>query len=187
MFTKLIGPLTPTEAPAPDRHERKCLICNHPDRDAIEEEFIHWHEPYAISRTYNVPKRSIYRHAHATGLIAQRRDNTRSILERILEQAAGTETKVTGQTVINALRAYTCLTDDGRWVDPPSHVIFSTSPRLASLPLPAEAELPAKAGAVLGLPPTEHCEAEPPDQFLIDTLAIRNDPNSLKTNDSDSV
>ena len=188
-------------APDTNRHQRKCEICHHPDREAIEEEFIHWHEPYTISRRYSVSKQSIYRHAHATGLIAHRRENTRSILERILEQAAHPQTRVTGQTVINALRAYTCLTDDGRWVEPPSQVVFSTSRPLAHPPHPhpAEAALPAKAGAVPELPanagiaaaaePSEeagHIE-ELPDQFLIDTLTIRNASNSLKTNEGGAV
>jgi hypothetical protein len=172
MFKRITSPSSGSpDAPDPNRHQRKCELCHHPDREAIEEEFVHWHEPYAIGRRYSVSKQSIYRHAHAAGLIAHRRENTRSILERILEQAAGTATRVTGQTVINALRAYTCLTDDGRWVEPPSHVVFSTSRPLAHLPHPAEADLLAKAG----------------DQFLIDTPAIRNGLNSLKTNESDSV
>jgi hypothetical protein len=200
MFKTLTNPITgDPDVPDPNRHQRKCEICHHPDREAIEEEFVHWHEPYAIGRRYSVSKQSIYRHAHATGLISQRRDNTRSILERILEQAAGTETKVTGQTVINALRAYTCLTDDGRWVEPPSQVVFSTSRPLAHPPhraiaeshaeagLPTEAELLAKAGAVAELPEGAGHIEELPDQFLIDTPAIRNDLNSLKTNESDSV
>ena len=184
MLKKITNP-SPGDADAPDlnRHQRKCEICNHPDRDAIEEEFVHWHQPYAISSRYNVSKQSIYRHAHATGLIVQRRENTRSILERILEQAAGTATRITGQTVINALRAYTCLTDDGRWVEPPSRVVFSTSPPIAHPPHPhpAEAELPeeasllalteegppvaellAKGGAVLDLPQVEDPEPESP-------------------------
>jgi hypothetical protein len=193
MFKTITNPTTgDPDAPDPNRHQRKCEICHHPDREAIEEEFVHWHEPYAISRRYSVSKQSIYRHAHATGLIAHRRDNTRSILERILEQAAGTETKVTGQTIINALRAYTCLTDDGRWVEPSSHVVFSTSPALAGPPtiaalpakvgLPAAAEPPAQAGSS---DPDEILEL--PDQSLIDTPTIRNALNSLKTNENDSV
>jgi hypothetical protein len=153
---KTITKPSPGDADAPDlnRHQRKCEICNHPDREAIEEEFVHWHEPWGISYHYKFSKRSLYRHAHATGLIAQRRENTRSILERILEKAADGETKTTGQTVINALRAYTCLTDDGRWIDPPSQVVLSTSRPLAHLPPPhpAEADLHAKAGAIAELP-----------------------------------
>jgi hypothetical protein len=168
-------------APDPNRHQRKCEICHHPDREAIEEEFVHWHEPYTISRRYSVSKQSIYRHAHATGLIAHRRENTRSILERILEQAAHPQTRVTGQTVINALRAYTCLTDDGRWVEPPSQVVFSTSRPLTHLPLPAEGELHAETS----LPASS---LEPPASgILIDTLTIRNDSNSLKTNEGGAV
>jgi hypothetical protein len=92
-------------------------------------------------------------------------------LERILEKVADGDTKITGQTVINALRAYASLTDDGRWIDPPSQVVFSTSRPLAHLPHLAEPQLPASAD----------------NQFLIDTPAIRDDLNSLETNESDPV
>jgi hypothetical protein len=106
------------------RHQRKCTICRHPDREAIEEEFLHWHNPGDISCEYQLGnRRAIYRHAHATGLFDRRRGHLRSILEHVMERAEGA--RVTADTVIRALRAYTCLTDSGRWVEPPTHVIFS--------------------------------------------------------------
>src|ERR1700732_80037 len=35
-----------------NRHARKCVVCHPPDRDAIEEEFIHWRSPYEIARQF---------------------------------------------------------------------------------------------------------------------------------------
>jgi hypothetical protein len=124
MFTKLIGPITPTETPAPDRHERKCLICNHPDRDAIEEDFLHWHSPSAIASRFDVTRDSIYRHAHATRLFSRRAGKIRSVLDLIIEQAESA--KVTGDTIISAIRAYCCVTDDGRWIEPPPRQVIVT-------------------------------------------------------------
>ncbi|MGA3294899.1 MAG: hypothetical protein ABSE45_13060 [Candidatus Acidiferrales bacterium] len=68
--------------------------------------------------------RSLYRHAHATGLYAARQKNLRSVLDRILENA-GT-IKVTSDSIIRAVRAYTCLTDDNQWIEPPTQVVFSS-------------------------------------------------------------
>jgi hypothetical protein len=42
------GALVPHQ-PAKGRHERKCSICRHPDRDAIEEAFLHWQSPNEIA------------------------------------------------------------------------------------------------------------------------------------------
>jgi hypothetical protein len=135
------------------RHQRKCTICRHPEREAIEEAFLHWHNPGNICSDYQLgDRRAIYRHAHATGLFERRRDNLRSILEHLLERAEGA--RLTADTVIRALRAYTCLTDTGRWVEPPTHVIFSMtrpgaapsrvrSEAVAALALEAGLETPA--------------------------------------------
>jgi type IV secretory pathway VirB10-like protein len=32
------------------RHERRCLICRHPEREEIEDEFIQWQHPYDIGK-----------------------------------------------------------------------------------------------------------------------------------------
>lgn len=122
-----------------NRHERKCLVCNHPERDAIEDEYLHWHHPHSIAVDYNLRERSINNHARATGLRARRPQNLRAILELLLEKADCA--RVTGDTIIRALRAYSCLSDDGRWAEPESRVLFSYKPAMAeprpSLALPA--------------------------------------------------
>ncbi|HXQ24811.1 MAG TPA: hypothetical protein VN822_00245 [Candidatus Acidoferrales bacterium] len=107
-----------------ERHERKCVVCHHPDREEIEELFLHWHEPHSTAYHYKVPVRSLYRHAHATGLYAARQGNLRSVLDRILEDAE--RAKVTGDCIVRAVRAYTCLTTDNKWVEPPTRVLFSS-------------------------------------------------------------
>src|SRR5271167_4888585 len=104
MFNKIIGSQTPPDAPDPLRHERKCLICNHPDRDAIEEEFLHWHSPAEIASRYDISRHAIYRHAHAGNLFAERSGKMRSVLDLIIERAD--IAKVTGDTIIRAVRAY---------------------------------------------------------------------------------
>ena len=114
----------PPESETPlQRHERKCIICHHPERETIEEFFVRWQQPHRMAQEYDLPVRSLYRHAHATGLFAARRRNLRSVLEYILEDASVTQ--VTGDCIVRAVRAYTCLTDDNKWVEPATHVIVS--------------------------------------------------------------
>ena len=110
------------ETPLP-RHERKCVVCHHPERETIEEFFVRWRQPHRMAQEYDLPVGSLYRHARATGLFAARRRNLRSVLEYILEDASVTQ--VTGDCMVRGVRAYTCLTDDNKWVEPASLVFVS--------------------------------------------------------------
>lgn len=104
----------PAVAGSPGRHERLCGICNHPDREAIEFDFLHWRNPEDISCEHHIRDRSsIYRHAHATGLFALRRRNSRAVLERLVERVD--EVSVTDIGILRALREYSRLNDDGQW------------------------------------------------------------------------
>jgi len=108
------------------RHQRKCIICRHPERDAIEEDFVHWHDVWRMAKEFKIDDyRSIYRHARATGLDLRRRENFRSALDQILENAG--RASVTADSVIRAIRAYSCLDDSGRWTEPPKQVNFTVA------------------------------------------------------------
>jgi hypothetical protein len=109
-----------------DRHRRKCTVCHHPHRQAIEEDFLHWRKVRRISDQYKLADpRPIYRHARATGLNQIRRENVLAALDQIVERAS--EAKVTVDSVIRAMRAHSCLDERGRWTDPPTRVVFNTS------------------------------------------------------------
>jgi hypothetical protein len=100
------------------RHRRKCVVCRHPDREAIEAEYLHWQSVWDISQDYKIADyRSIHRHARAYGLVRHRRENILSALDTIVERSA--EARVTADSVIRAIRAYSCITESGRWVEPP--------------------------------------------------------------------
>ena len=72
-------PDTPTSL---GRHERKCTICEHPDRKAIEQEFLRWYAPQHIAQDHDIPYASaIYRHAHVRQP-QRRRENRKPNLER---------------------------------------------------------------------------------------------------------
>ncbi|HUJ31004.1 MAG TPA: hypothetical protein VLY23_06960 [Candidatus Acidoferrum sp.] len=110
---------------SPGRHSRKCSVCRHPDRDAIEQEYLDWRSPEAIAESYGISHHSsIYRHAEALGLRGRRNANMRMVLDTIIEQVS--VVRVTANAVINAVRASACLTDDGRWVEPQRVIIHRT-------------------------------------------------------------
>ena len=157
------GPPDPAcpEAAERGRHQRKCRVCSHPDRDAIEEAFIHWHSPTLIAQDYQISDDSLHRHAYATGLDAVRSRNLRCAPERILEKAQ--RVVPTADAIVRAARAYTRINHAGEWVEPPMHVIVSSG---SAFPL---AELRAclagrRAAADHSSPCTERSERACPER-----------------------
>lgn len=108
------------------RHRRKCAVCHHPEREIIEDLFIHWHSPATIAEYYEddgsgVNWVSIYRHAYAFGLDEVRRRNLRFAFELIIEQAA--DIHATPAAIIASARALgSCVNPDGQWTEPERRV-----------------------------------------------------------------
>ena len=108
-----------------ERHSRKCLVCNHPNRADIDEDFLHWRRPERIMRDHDLPDSyCVYRHAHATGLFELRRVHIRFAAEMLVEKAEFIVP--TGDVVLRAIRACSLIDDRGVWTDPPSRVIVSS-------------------------------------------------------------
>ncbi|MGB9242607.1 MAG: hypothetical protein WCC03_04585 [Candidatus Acidiferrales bacterium] len=132
VHSQLLGsgrrPLLPPDF---SRHARRCCICSHPDRDAIEGDFIRWHSVELIAREYKIATRkSIYRHAHCTGLFAWRR----RVLEGILENAEHVPLVSSG-VIVRAARIYAHLDENGNWFEP-AHTNFTfTAPASSLSPL----------------------------------------------------
>jgi hypothetical protein len=107
-----------------EHHRRKCQVCSHPDRQAIEELFIHWHSPRSICAEFGLRSplewSSIYRHARAVGLYDKRRKNLRAVFDLVLERASSVAPTAHG--IVAVVRAYTCLTDTHQWVEPEKRV-----------------------------------------------------------------
>ena len=143
-----------THSPSLERHRRKCTLCKHAERDAIEEAFLHWLSPEFITKEFELPDWStLYRHAHATGLFAQRRRNVRFALENVIERSV--EVEITAAGLVRAIRAYASLTDSGEWVEPASRVIVSSgtaNPGSVSLTSPAAPSRPDAASISMLMP-----------------------------------
>jgi hypothetical protein len=175
-------PFSGDKQPNLGRHQRRCKVCNHPDRDMIEQEFIRWSSPCEISIQFNLrDSASVYRHAHALGLFARRRLNVRGVAEQILEGAECV--KPTGHTVLQALRAFTQITDDGQWIEPPKRVVVTHIVRTISadaLDHPVARHQRQKRANPPQLPPAQ--------QLLIATpLRGSKSAKSLKTNGGSHV
>jgi len=114
------------------RHARKCHICHHPQRAEIEDDFLNWHGPNEIVKAHSLPHWSvIYRHANALGLRARRNENIRTVLDIFVEQAE--TAPITANAILRAMRAYSCLRDDGTWVELPTRVIHQSDRKRASV------------------------------------------------------
>jgi hypothetical protein len=140
----LSPPSDPSLPPDFNRHARRCTICSHPDRDAIEGDFIRWASPRRLAKDYQIADRvSLYRHAHATGLFARRRREFARVLEDILECVEHTSLEETSDVIIRAARVYAHLDENGRWFEPPRTHIILTGP--APFQLTANPEIAASA------------------------------------------
>jgi hypothetical protein len=113
-----------TPAPPPDlvRHSRYCTICSHPDRDAIEGDFVRWRSPAKIAEDFGInDRRIVYRHAHATGLFDRRTREVARILEQYMElvdhHLPDNPDKFDFDSVTRAVRVYAHLSP-GLWFEP---------------------------------------------------------------------
>jgi hypothetical protein len=110
------------------RHARRCIICSHPDRDAIEGDFVRWNSPSQIAKSYKIADRaSIYRHAHSTGLFDRRKRELGRVLETVLENVDQCPAD-RFDTIIRAARLYTHLDNNGVWAEPPRIACFIAGP-----------------------------------------------------------
>jgi hypothetical protein len=99
-----------------DRHKRACTVCGHEKCAEIEADFVNWKSPALITEEYGLADRTtVYRHAHALGLMAKRRRNIRAALERIIEKAGDVE--VTSSAVVAAVQAYAKINAQGQWIE----------------------------------------------------------------------
>ena len=164
-------------------HAARCSICNHPDRDEIEQGFLHWESPTRLAHEFNLGhRRAVYRHARALGLFKRRVAHSRRILEFIMEKAESVTP--TADSIIRAVRAYACLSEDGRWTEPTKRVIITheyVEPATISIP-PARTqgerneasrgEAPSQPAFATSHPPQTTDEVAPTGMPKLDALTL---------------
>lgn len=132
--------------PTAFRHDRKCSVCRHPERDEIEKEFLRWRSPERIAKDFGIANHcSIYRHAHATGLFAQRATHLKLSLSPLIERAV--TVPVTADSIVRAIIACAHIDDEGKWVSPPKHVIHESRGNASSPPVGAQHAAPGERKA----------------------------------------
>ena len=104
------------------RHKANCTVCAHEKRDEIEARFVEWQSPATIATDYGLADRtSVYRHAHAFGLLGKRKRNVQVALERIIERASEVE-EITAPAIVAAVQAYAKINAQGQWIERTEHV-----------------------------------------------------------------
>jgi hypothetical protein len=152
-------PSQPRPRAAIGPHTRRCKVCRHPDRKAIEHEFLRWRSPDKIAREYGLADHSsIYRHVHATGIFARRRKAVRVALESVIECAE--IVKVTAASVVKAVHAYTHINEFGEWIKhPTTHIVIvqhqnpseeGTQPAPNQFPIAVHCHPERSGGSALG-------------------------------------
>jgi len=108
------------------RHCRKCQVCHSRYVEEIEEAYFNWSSAQWIISAFHISyDDAVYRHARAIGLDIRRRKNLAVAVEKLIEKVD--EVTVTSSTILRAVRALSCLNNDGRWTDlPTTHVIVTT-------------------------------------------------------------
>lgn len=106
------------------RHITHCTICNHPDRDAIDQCILHWESPTAIADEFDLgDRRVIWRHARALGLFRIRMEQSQHALGFLIEQAQSVVPSA--DAIIRAIRALSCLDENGHWHEPRKEVVIT--------------------------------------------------------------
>lgn len=140
--------LAPAESEL-NRHQRRCAICHHPEREMIESYFIRWHSANQIASDFGLHNVSgVYRHAHALNLFPRRARNLRAMLERMFERAGNVS--LTADSLVRAVRTYASLTENGDWVEPATTHIVAAAPPAPQAP---SALSPATSAVVVDAPP----------------------------------
>lgn len=118
------------------RHSRRCQICNHPERKAIEADFFNWKRANCIENRYGLHgKSTIYRHARATGLDVRRHANLNRPVEEDPEKVGAIEPPSVS-LILHAVRTLASLNGRSQRVKPPAahRTVSTTSPPAFSRP-----------------------------------------------------
>jgi hypothetical protein len=100
------------------RHAANCSICRHPQRAEIEALFLQWQSQAKIAKEYRLGNRlTVYRHARAMNLFAERTTNTRGTLCAMIERGMSSGMRVTASVVVQAVIALSKLDAEGRTVE----------------------------------------------------------------------
>lgn len=146
-------------------HARNCKICRHPDRAAIEFDYLQWRSPEYIAKEYAFSMRSLYRHVHAVGLVQRRRRNLRASLELAIEGVGKATPTIEG--VLKAVQLYARMNEAGEIQEIPKTQVIVIS-KDGSQPV-----LPSSLGAIPNLRIDHAALGSGEDEFLNQSEAFQ--------------
>jgi hypothetical protein len=97
------------------RHSRKCKLCSHSQREAIESEYVNWTPTAQIAKRYRVRRDTLYAHALAQGLTAARERNVKAALSNYIERCH--KVRPSAAAMVSAIVALSKLNAEGQTVD----------------------------------------------------------------------
>jgi hypothetical protein len=107
------------------KHQARCSICKHDERERIDAAFLQWSRVINIVHDFKLPSRScVYDHARAFNLFELRARNIRFALEHIVENVE--DLKPTAHAVIEAVKVLSHLDENGRWHRPAARVVVES-------------------------------------------------------------
>ena len=114
----MTGQHRPKRRAALSRHRRKCAICAHSQRGAIEDAFSRLESPALIAQRFNLrDRRQVYRHAQALGLFVRRDRNLSASLGLFLEKSDRLIPTFTN--FLHAAEKYAKIDEDGETIRRP--------------------------------------------------------------------
>ena len=137
--TAKAAPEPPKRLSRLELHQAHCGICGNELQEEIDERFVNWECVSQIADDYELDRSALYRHAHATGLFPRRDRNIRRALSHIIHEAD--RVQVTADSVVRAVKIFAHINARGEWVNPPTHVVFSSTTSRPPRPASVDAEL----------------------------------------------
>ncbi len=85
-------------------HAKKCAICNHEQRNEIEDKYLDGVSPYQIELDYpGVSNNSVYRHVKIFGLDKKRDNSTLTKIDRLLDRCNLEKIKIDPAKIVDLL------------------------------------------------------------------------------------
>ena len=97
------------------RHARDCGVCRHAARGAIERAFVAWESPSEIAKAYRLQRSTIYLHAAAMGLTAERTANVKTALANFIERCS--RVRPSAAAFVSACIALSKMNEAGQTVE----------------------------------------------------------------------
>lgn len=104
--------------PQPAKHESRCTVCNHADREKIEARYRNWElSPTEIAEKYGLSRSAVYRHMLYLNFDGERAFNVVGYCEKVMTRALRSESVSQGDGIRAAALAQKIRVSDQEFWD----------------------------------------------------------------------